>query len=164
MIIAESNLGFEASWLLIKMRELEKDFKFIREDDYIFMFEDISKKTGYVGPGVRTDNELKEQMTLLFEQDLVYDRFKFHKDFFTVTDKSTKRQMQEEILNQMRDFSKIEIKRKKSKYAKPTVIYSGKSGYGKDDIMMSLLIGRQLSKLFLTNKEKYGHYWPVLGQ
>jgi hypothetical protein len=127
---------------------------FANNPNYVFVFEDKNN-----GVGIRTSHELKKQMSIAFSIVLSESRFKFHSTLQTITDKMTPQLMKEELVKQMKDFS-IKLQRPaNNKFAPPIELYTGKSGYGYDDLMMTVLINHIMYLRFMTNSHVYGKYY-----
>jgi hypothetical protein len=122
------------------------------------MREDVMEG-GINGYGVRMNKNLKKAMAIGFDYILTSERLKWHKDFFTTSEKTTAAQMKEEIIKQMSDYSVIIQRPTTNKFAAPTEIYSGKSGYGYDDIMIAVQLCPILRNRFVSCAEKYKAYW-----
>jgi hypothetical protein len=126
------------------------------KSDYMIMYEDEIK--GVAWPGVRTNNTLKKMMALMLNGVLEGERFKWHKDFMTTSEKCTAEEMKERVMSQMRDY-KVFIKASNNKHAEPTEIYSGKAGWGTDDIIISVQFNYIMMNRFFDCPEKYQKYW-----
>lgn len=114
---------------------------------------------GSDGYGVRMNKTLKKAMAIAFSIVLTRENFKWWKDFTTNTTKMTPNDMKEEIMKQMKDYCVILKKPTRDPFAPPTEIYSGKSGYGYDDLMIAIQLANIMQKRFVTCKEKYSRYW-----
>jgi hypothetical protein len=113
----------------------------------MFIYED----NGFVG--IRTTDELKQKMAIVFDTLLSFSKFKFHYKFTTITKNKTPLMMKEEVVKQAKDYS-IRIERSNNKFIKPTEIYTGKSGYGYDDIIMAEQIS-YIVIIYFNNSAKY---------
>jgi hypothetical protein len=109
--------------------------------------------------GVRSTAELKKQMALAFSFILSNKRFKFHKYFQTMTNKMTPSLMKQEVIKQMKDYC-IKVKRNPNdNFAPPTEIYTGKSGYGCDDIIITIQMNYIMYLKFISDKQNYQKYY-----
>lgn len=147
IIVPESNLGDEGKWFAHYIKDK------LDASKYVFMYED-----GENGVGVRTTADLKAKMALTFSTVLNNKCFKFHKDFKTITHNMTPNLMKEEIVKQSKNYC-IKLQRvPNNKFAPPTMIYTGKDGYGYDDVIITIQMNKVIQMRFMTNTLVYGKY------
>jgi hypothetical protein len=110
------------------------------------------------GPGIRMNNDLKKMMAMMFTGVLEGERFKWHFDFTTTSEKHEIYELKEKIMAQMSDY-KVFFLKTNNKFAAPTEIYSGKGGYGTDDVIIAIQINYVSYRRFFDCPEKYQKYW-----
>lgn len=153
VLIIESNLGLEAVWY----SKFINTFSTKTESGIIIMKEHETR--GIYGFGVPMAKELKKHMAISFRQLLDNDMFKFHVDFFTTTENKTAADMKEEIIKQLKEYCIIiQQPSGRDKFQPPTERYSGKSGYGYDDLAITLQLGLMMKFQFFKS-EKYKSHW-----
>lgn len=151
VIVPESNLGFEAVWCAKSLNASELT-------NYCIMREDVMS-CGVNGYGMRMNKDLKKAMAVAFKHILELDQLKWHEGFFTTMEKSNDKLMKDEVIRQLTDYSVILKRPTHDKFAAPTEIYSGKSGYGYDDIAIAIQMLPIMKNRFMTCPERYKIYW-----
>lgn len=143
VFIPESNLAWEGF-------HQSKMLKNSQINNVVVMKEDSNRA------GIKTTNSLKELMVLMLRERLGRNGIAFHKDFISIGD--PKLDTKKELLKQLFNFCEI-TKPSKDPYKRPTVVYSGKGGYGLDDMVMSLMLNLLMKSIFFSKKETYGNFY-----
>lgn len=150
VLATESNLGNEA---------MHHEFAIKRSGlvNVCIINEDTDNKAG-----IRLDNTLKRTMAMQFNIALLGDMVYFHHKLVTLNTKAASPseavdRIIENAIHQMLSYNKI-IRPAKDIFAKPKEIYTGKSGGGKDDLIISLQINYWAWMCFMNHTEKYSEY------
>jgi hypothetical protein len=144
IFIPENNYANEAEHLATALRT-----SFKRGRIHVIQVNENSKE------GIRTSNESKRLMAELTNTYLKSNGIRYYEHFFTLSEKYNKNPllMKKEILNQMQNYEK-KIKWPKTDIDKPpVVVYSGKQGYGFDDMAIALQLNL-MGKLFHEDDER----------
>jgi hypothetical protein len=143
VFIPESNLGFMAMSATDEIRRAGlRDICVMREDDN--------------RAGIKTNRALKEVMAMAFNLKLMHGNAFLLDRFVCVGEGRTPEDMRDEVVMQLRNFSKIVKPPRDPRAGQPTVHYSGKAGYGFDDLTMALLLLNVLQPKFWTSEDMYG--------
>ncbi len=107
--------------------------------------------------GVRTNADLKKGMKLALEEMFKARRVRIHSRFMVVHEGSNR----EEILQQLRDeldnYSAIYTP-SKNLYEGPKVRFSGKLGFGYDDLVICLQLNLIMKRRFFQASDRYGKW------
>ena len=148
VFIPESNLGFEALWVTDEIRRCGFT------GQWRVMIEDANRG------GVKTNRPLKHSMVLNMNMRLARRRVYRMSQFVSVGDSGvTPDAICDRLMDQLKDFMRKVKPPRDLDHGMPTVSYSGKGGYGKDDLCMSLLILDIMRNRFWSDREKYGDFY-----
>lgn len=142
ILIPESNLGFEGSNLA--------DFLI-----HHTRFPVISVNEDSDRPGIKNDADTKRALANALGLMIHSDRVQFYCNFFTTSYGFTNKTMKDEIYKQLANFCCI-IRPSENIYKPPTIYFSGKEGYGYDDLVIALQLNIGLSRFFLTSPKYRG--------
>lgn len=146
VFIPESNLAFEALWATDEIRRSG-----IR--DICVMKEDANRA------GIKTNRELKEVMALAFNRRLIKRRVHLLDKFVCIGDNTTPWETRDKLVMEFRNYSRIvRPPRDGRSGAQPAVFYSGKNGYGFDDMCIALQLLNVMHKTFFDKTDMYGDW------
>ncbi len=145
VFIPESNLGFEALWASDEIRRSG-----LR--DVCVMREDANRA------GVKTNRELKITMATAFNMKVVRRNAFVLDHFVCIGEGRTPDQILDEFLMQLKHYSRIVKPPRDPRAGQPTVSYSGKSGYGHDDLAIAVQLLNVLTPVFWTDKAAYASW------
>jgi hypothetical protein len=137
VLIPESNLGFEAVWAGIGIRDRGMSNVIIMSDD--------SNRTG-----VRVDHTIKNIMCSSLENSINNNTCVFWKDFVCVHELNTPQDTKKKFMLEMRNFAR-KIKYPPDVDSAPKIIYNGKQGFGYDDLVMAFALAKHMMAIFFEN-------------
>lgn len=146
IIIPESNLATEHMWA---MREVHNSGL----GDICVMREDHNRV------GVRTNKELKHAMAMALNQKIIRRNIHILDDFVCVGDGNSTEDMTDKLVEQLSSYSRIVKPPRDKHHGNPIVSYSGKQGYGHDDLAISVQLQNVMVLPFWSKREVYGEYW-----
>lgn len=114
-------------------------------------------------PGIRIDNGIKRTMAMQFNQVLSGNMVYFHEKFVTIKSKSLSNKnpadtIIDEAINQFQCYNRV-IKPPNDVNGKAKEMYTGKSGGGRDDLVIGAQINYYVKMLFFMHHEKYQEYY-----
>jgi hypothetical protein len=144
VFIPESNLAFEGTHQAnaIKKSGL-KNVCIMREDDN--------------RAGVRTNESFKKTMAIAFKEKLTKRKVFFNDNMVTLSPKVTPDDLKKELMNELTNYTRI-IKESRDVYVPPKELYSGKNGYGFDDMVIALTMNLVMKRRFYANSKDYGKF------
>ncbi len=145
VVIPESNLAFEGSWLM-------QDIHRSGAPNVCIMMEDDNRA------GVRVNHALKKQMAQALGGRLRRREVCFRKDFVCIGESYPPEEMKEEIVKQLLNYSCNTRRSKNNKHAPLVETYGGKGGYGFDDHVIALMINVIMQIHFFKPNNKYAHW------
>ena len=145
IFVPESNLAFEGIWLEQELhRSGLKSVCVMREDEN--------------RAGVRINKEYKKMMAMSLNYKLLDRSIYFHRDFACIGDDNSSDEMQREIIDQLRNYSRILVP-SRDVHKPPDERYGGKMGHGFDDHAIALMLNLVMSRRFYSTPEKYGTWY-----
>lgn len=108
--------------------------------------------------GVKINNNSKKLMTLAFNTKLLERSVYFHKDFKCIGEDNTPEDMKQEIIIQLRNFSRI-LTPSRDIHKPPKETYGGKSGHGYDDHVIAVVLNHVMKNRFFNTPETYGNFY-----
>lgn len=146
VLVVESNLGNEAMHHQAYIRQH-------RLANVIVMCEDTQNRAG-----LRTTHDTKRTMTVQLNEALRNNNIHFYKHMVSINGKRDAAAMKREIINQIANFKRV-VEPPTKPHQEPKERYTGKSGGGRDDLVMSLMQGIYAKTLFYSRPEKYEKYF-----
>ena len=145
VFIPESNLAFEGIWIQQELhRSGLRDVCIMREDEN--------------RAGVRVNKEYKKIMAMSLNYKLLDQSIYFHRDFACIGEDNTIDKMQSEIIDQLRNYSRILVP-SKDVHKAPDERYGGKTGHGFDDHAIALMLNLLMSRRFFSRTEAYSAWY-----
>lgn len=149
VVVVESNLGNEAMHHQFYLNQSGVS-------KIVVMNEDTHDR-----PGFRTTNASKRSMVIQLNEALRGNRINFYDKFISISGNRTPEAVRKEILSQVANFKRVvEPPLKVHQEAKER--YSGKSGGGKDDLVLALMQNLYAKSVFYAKEERYGDYFDVV--
>ncbi len=145
VFIPESNLAFEALWATDEIRRSG-----LR--DVCVMREDANRA------GVKTNRDLKVTMAMALNMKVVRRNAFVLDKFVSIGEGRTPEQILDELLAQLKQYSRIVKPPRDPRAGQPVVSYSGKSGYGHDDLAIAVQLLNVLQPKFWTDTATYGSW------
>jgi hypothetical protein len=144
VFVPESNLGFEAQNIQEYINERTNLV------NTCFMMEDGDSTTPLAG--IRMTNKLKQDMITSLDLRLAEGDIYFYDQFVCITE--TADDIKERLIEQLEAYCIITTP-SRLPHGQPTVTYSGKEGYGWDDLAIAVQINPVAHRRFHTNTLKY---------
>ncbi len=145
VMVPESNLATEHIWGTREMRHSGLG-------QYAVMREDNNRV------GTRTSKELKHTMAILLNTKIVRRNIFVLDGFVSIVDGSSTEDMLDKLLDQMKNYSRIVKPPRDKHHGSALVSYTGKSGHGHDDLVISIQLLNVMQPIFWTKKEDYLQY------
>jgi hypothetical protein len=148
VFIPESNLAWEAIWAVAEIQRsgIGDHWRVMREDDN--------------RAGVKVNNNMKHLMVLNMNMRLTLGRVFRLDPFVSIGDSGrSPEEMCEHLLTQLKDFKRKVKPPRDPHHGKALVSYSGKDGYGFDDLCMAFLLLDVMKNHFYSNTVKYGDFY-----
>jgi len=146
VLIVESNLGNEAMHHQLYLRQSGLA-------NVVVMREDTRDR-----PGFRTTNDSKRTMAIQLNEALRQDRIGFFKNLVSINAKRGHVEMKKELISQVANFKRV-VEPPVKVHQEPKERYTGKSGGGKDDLVMALMQNIYAKNVFYSRPEKYEKYY-----
>jgi hypothetical protein len=148
VFIPESNLGFEALWVTDEIRRSGLG------DHWRVMVEDDNRA------GVKVNRSMKHLMVIRMNKRLINGRVAHLAPFVSVGDSEhTPEEMRDRLLGQLKDFKRKVKPPRDPHHGQAVVSYSGKDGYGFDDLCMAFLLLDVMKDHFYRDAVKYGDFY-----
>lgn len=145
VFIPESNLAFEGIWAQQELyRSGLKDICVMHEDDN--------------RAGVRINKEFKKMMAMALNYKMLDGSVYLHKDFICIGEDNTVEKMQDELIDQLLNYSRI-LKPSNDIHKPPIESYGGKMGHGFDDHAIALMLNLVMYRRFFGRKEVYSKWY-----
>jgi hypothetical protein len=109
-------------------------------------------------PGFKTNNKNKKEMALALKVKMMEKGVYIYQYFICTDERFNPGKMLEELKAELENYSRI-FKPSNVKYKAPTEIYSGKQGYGFDDLVIALQINLIMKNRFYEKKVEYSKWW-----
>lgn len=145
VFIPESNLGFEAIHQAFKLKNSGLS-------GICVMNEDDNRA------GVKINNDIKRLMVKTLEAKINKKKLRFHANFVVTHSGSSVPDIKRELISQLENYSRIIIP-SPNLYEPPKEKYSGKMGYGFDDMAIALQLNCLMKRTFFTKPEVYKSYY-----
>lgn len=140
VFVPESNLAFEGTHQSnVILNSGLSNVCIMREDDN--------------RAGVRMDNSLKKAMATAFKYKLNKGKVRFLYDFVSLGEKKVYDDVRNEIVEELVYYTRI-VKPSKDPFEQPKEIFSGKKGYGTDDLAIAIMLNLIMERRFYAS-DKY---------
>jgi hypothetical protein len=146
VFVPESNLATEHIW---GMREVRNSGL----GQFCVMREDRNRV------GTRTSKELKQAMAEALNQKIVRRNIFILDGFVCICDGLSTEDMLDKLMDQMKNYSRIVKPPRDQHHGNPVVSYTGKTGYGHDDMVIAIQLLNVMQIAFWTKPENYGEYY-----
>lgn len=144
--VPESNLATEHIW---GMREVRNSglgkFCVMRED--------------HNRVGTRTTKELKHAMAQALDQKIVRRNVFILDGFVSIGDGYSTEEVLDKLMDQLKNYSKIVKPPRDPHHGNPIVSYTGKTGYGHDDLVIAIQLMNVMQTAFWTKPEEYEPFY-----
>lgn len=146
IIVVESNLGNEAMHhqMYIERSKLA---------NVVVMLEDTMDR-----PGFRTTNASKRTMVIQLNEALRQERLGFYKNMISINGKRDAADMKKELIGQVANFKRV-VEPPVKTHQEPVERFTGKSGGGKDDLVIALMQNIYAKTRFYSKPETYAKYY-----
>lgn len=146
VLVVEANLGNEAMHhqMYISQHRLA---------NVIIMHEDTQDRAG-----LRTTHDSKRTMVVQLNEAIRNSNIHFFKRMVSINGKRDAAAMKRELINQIANFKRV-VEPPTKPHQEPKERYTGKSGGGRDDLVMSLMQSLYAKALFYSRPEKYQKYF-----
>jgi hypothetical protein len=151
VFIPESNLAWEGQH---QSKHLKKEFG----NSLVVMKEDHNRV------GVRMDANIKKVISISLKEKLSKSHIKLYKDLVSLSETQvlpngeTPRMIKGQLVDQLLNFCRI-IRPSRDPLKAPTELYSGKSGYGYDDMVIATMLNLFMKRVFWEKQREYKDYY-----
>lgn len=146
VLVVESNLANEAMHHQMYVHQSGLS-------NVVVMCEDTQQR-----PGVRLTNPIKRTMAIQLNSALQQARIGFYKHLVSVNGKRSPEALKKELINQIANFKRV-VEPPAKVHQEPKEMYTGKSGGGKDDLVIALMWNIYAKDIFYSRPEKYSKYY-----